>query len=156
QLGEVVQQLHHPAVVGLEEGLERQDGEQLVLGVVLARELRRVGRQCLLGQAQGLAGHGARRLGHRSGGLHTWLDAAPRPRVSTEHGVIFAASALAGFAVAWTWWKSELALVGGVIWSVVFLGVSHWIFSDVAPRLWRGRLRPLPPDVETAARAKFV
>jgi hypothetical protein len=35
QLGEVLQQLGEAAVVGLEEGLQGQQGEQLVLGVVL-------------------------------------------------------------------------------------------------------------------------
>ena len=54
QLGEVVQQLGDAAVVGLEEGLQGQAGEQLVLGKVLAGELRRVRGQGLLGQPQGL------------------------------------------------------------------------------------------------------
>ena len=76
ELGEVVQQLGEAAVVGLEEGLERQQGEQLVLGVVLAGELRGVGGQRLPRQPQRLPGHGTRRLGHRSRGLHTPLYAA--------------------------------------------------------------------------------
>ena len=77
QLGEVREHLGDAPVVGLEEGLQGQDGEELVLGEVLARELRRVSGQGLPGQAQRLSGHGAWRLGHRSGGVHTPLYARP-------------------------------------------------------------------------------
>ena len=47
QLGEVGQQPDDAPVVGLEEGLQGQGGEQLVLGEVLAGELRRIGGQNL-------------------------------------------------------------------------------------------------------------
>ena len=77
QLGEVREHLGDAPVVGLEEGLQGQDGEELVLGEVLARELRRVSGQGLPGQAQRLSGHGEWRLGHRSGGVHTPLYARP-------------------------------------------------------------------------------
>ena len=40
QLGEVLQHPDDAAVVGLEEGLQGQDGEQLVLRVILARSER--------------------------------------------------------------------------------------------------------------------
>src|SRR6516162_5567961 len=85
QLGEVVEQGDDAAVVGLEEGLQGQAGEELVLGKVLAGELRGVGGQGLLGEAQGLAGHGPRRFGHRSCSSHgTYLDAPTTPRDSTK------------------------------------------------------------------------
>lgn len=44
QFGEIGEHLGEAAVVGLEEGFQRQQGEELVLGVILARVLGRVGR----------------------------------------------------------------------------------------------------------------
>src|SRR5262245_25702981 len=79
QLGEVAEHGHDAAVVGLEERLPGQDGKQLVLRVVLARELRRVRRQRLARQAERLAGHRPRRLGHLSCGFHTfWMPLTAR------------------------------------------------------------------------------
>ena len=60
QLGEVREHLGEPAVVSLEKGLQREQGEQLVLGVVLAGELGRVSGQSFSCQAQCFAGHGPR------------------------------------------------------------------------------------------------
>jgi hypothetical protein len=40
EFAEIDQHLDEPAVVGLEEGLGRQQSEELVLGEVLPRELR--------------------------------------------------------------------------------------------------------------------
>jgi len=85
QLGEVVEELDEAPVVGLEEGLQGQQGEQLVLRVVLAGELRGVGGQRLLREAQGLAGHRPRRFRHRSCRSHgTYSDAPTGPRDSTK------------------------------------------------------------------------
>ena len=66
EFGEVGEDLGDAAVVGLEERLEGQDGEQLVGGEVLAAAGGGVRGQRVLGQAQGLSGHGPGRLGHRS------------------------------------------------------------------------------------------
>jgi hypothetical protein len=49
-LGEVGEELSDAAVIGLEEGLEGQDGEELVLGVVLAAADRGIRRQGRSGQ----------------------------------------------------------------------------------------------------------
>ena len=64
QLGEVLEQGDEAAVVGLEEGLQGQQGEELVLGEVVPRELAGVGRQGLPGQLQSFAGDGPRRFRH--------------------------------------------------------------------------------------------
>ena len=63
QVGQVVQQRGHAAVVGLEEDLEDQAGEQLRLGELLGAVLVGVGAQGDLGGAEGPRGHGYRRLG---------------------------------------------------------------------------------------------
>ena len=52
QLGEVLQHPDDAAVVGLEEGLQGQQGEELVLGEILAAARRGVRGQCVMGQAQ--------------------------------------------------------------------------------------------------------
>src|SRR5262245_27126129 len=84
QVAEVLEQLDEAAVVGLEEGLQGQQGEALVLGEVLPRELGRISRPSLLGEAQSLAGHRSRRWGQGSCGSHgTSLDAATPRRDST-------------------------------------------------------------------------
>lgn len=51
QLGEVGEHLGDAPVVGLEEVLQCEQGEQLVLGVVPAGEFRRVSGQGFLRQA---------------------------------------------------------------------------------------------------------
>jgi hypothetical protein len=65
QLGEVVEDGDDASVVGLEEDFDGQDGEQLMLGEVLATELRGVRWQSLLGQPESFSGDGSRGLGHR-------------------------------------------------------------------------------------------
>src|SRR5262249_51578150 len=84
QLGEVGEHLRDAAVIGLEEGFERQQGEQLVLGVVLAGVLGRVGGQGLPRQAQGFPRHRPRRFGHPTCSAHTSLVAATPLRDSTK------------------------------------------------------------------------
>ena len=53
QLGEVGQGRNDAAVVGLEEGLEGQDGEELVLGEVLAAADGRATRKASWATARG-------------------------------------------------------------------------------------------------------
>jgi hypothetical protein len=55
QLGEVVEDGDGAAVVGLEEGLHRQDGEQLRLGEVPAAGRAGIGRQGLAAEGVRLA-----------------------------------------------------------------------------------------------------
>jgi len=66
QLGEIGDEGDDALVVGLEEGLERQQGEELGLGEVAAAGGAGVGGQALLGQREGLAGDAPRGLGHRA------------------------------------------------------------------------------------------
>jgi hypothetical protein len=77
EFGEIDEHLDDAPVIGLEKGLERQQGEMLVLSEVLARELRGVGGQGFLGEAQGLPRDGTWRFGHRSRccSHSTWLEA---------------------------------------------------------------------------------
>lgn len=77
--GKVFQQLHRAALVGCEEGPQGEQGEQLVRGEILARELGGIVRQALLGQAQRFAGYGAWRVRHHGCSLYTYLH-APMPR----------------------------------------------------------------------------
>jgi hypothetical protein len=65
QRGEVVEDGNDASVVGLEEHFDSQDGEQLVLGEVLAAELRRVRGQRLRGPPESFSGHRPWGLGHR-------------------------------------------------------------------------------------------
>ena len=68
QFSEVNEQLDHAAVIGLEEGLQGQQGEKLRLSEIPARELRGVSGQGFLSEAQCLLSHRTRRLGHGSWG----------------------------------------------------------------------------------------
>ena len=85
EVGPVGQVGGQPAVVGAEELLEGGQGEQLVLGEVLAAELRRVRRQGVPGDRQGGPGDGERRLGGGAGGRHARLEGYNTPGVSTQY-----------------------------------------------------------------------
>jgi hypothetical protein len=95
QLGPLGEQRHHAAVVGPEELLEREQGEQLRLRVVLPAVPARVCRQPRATDAQRLARHRDGRLRHGpTDRLHATTSgadptrpaaAAPLRRISTEH-----------------------------------------------------------------------
>ena len=51
KLGEIAQQLDQAAIVGLEEGLEDRQSEELMLREILSGILRGVGRQGIAGDA---------------------------------------------------------------------------------------------------------
>jgi hypothetical protein len=65
EFGEVGEELDNAPVVGFEERLEGQGGEQLVLGEVLAAGGRGVGRQRFLSQPESFPGDQTWGLGHR-------------------------------------------------------------------------------------------
>ena len=85
EVGEVGKELGDAPVVGLEERLEGQDGEQLVGGEVFAAAGRGVGRQGFPGESERLPGDGPGGLGHGGWGLHTPFELTTRPMDSTEH-----------------------------------------------------------------------
>lgn len=76
-VGPVAEQLFEAAVVLLEELAQHQQGEQRVLGEVLAGELGGVQRQRLPGRSESRLRQPQRRLGHQACCLHTPLDARP-------------------------------------------------------------------------------
>src|SRR5690606_15009878 len=84
QLGPFAEHGLQPAVVGPEELPQGEEGEVLVLGVVVAGELRGGGRQRLPGGVQRGAGHRQGGLGHGACGLHTYTTPLTLRRFSTE------------------------------------------------------------------------
>src|SRR5262249_48020839 len=92
QLGPFREELFHAAVVLLEELTERQDGEELVLGVDLAVELGGVGRQGLPGHGQGGLRQPQRRLGHQACSAHISLYACDPRWISTKQSRVRAAA----------------------------------------------------------------
>ena len=79
ELAEVLEHLDDAAVIGLEEGLENENGDELVLREGLLRELRGIGRNGFLSEAQGFLNDRSGRLGHGTrgnGSTHASFDAA--------------------------------------------------------------------------------
>src|SRR5262249_2279799 len=66
QVGVLLQMHDDPTVVGLEEGLEDQAGEQLRLGVLLGTKAMRVVRQGRTRHRQSVACHSSRRFAQRA------------------------------------------------------------------------------------------
>jgi hypothetical protein len=70
EFGEVLRQDDDDAVVGLVEGLQGREREELGLGEVMARARRSLGGQGRLRDGEGLAGDDPGGLGHRPGSFH--------------------------------------------------------------------------------------
>ena len=79
ELLEILDDLDDATEIGLQKGLEDQEGDELMLREVLLRELRGISRNGLLGEAQGFLDDRSRRFGHGTHGdvsAHASFDAA--------------------------------------------------------------------------------